>query len=163
MNHSFRLASDFISSMSRQVASYFRSYPCPARVKSIVSWAFLNNVPESGNLCIESKEYYRRDDYKLLDKLNKIELKKKGLLANIPFNVSIDNEVDSFLIQEQGSTEVCSPRLSCSRKHIKYTNLATKREENTMKQTSVRKLFSRLNSLNNKPQSSRIINLQSMR
>ncbi len=34
-------------------------------------------------------DYYRRDNYKLLEKLKKHELRKKGLLAEIPFNVGI--------------------------------------------------------------------------
>lgn len=76
--------------MIKEIGSYFKSYPCPIRKRDLSNWALLSfSTPENSNYCIESKDYYRRDNFKLLEKLNKTELKKKGLLSNIPFNVCV--------------------------------------------------------------------------
>ena len=42
--------------------------------------------------CVESKEYYRRDNYKIMEKMERMELKKRGLY-HIDFNRNGQNEI----------------------------------------------------------------------
>jgi hypothetical protein len=45
--------------------------------------------PEIMPFCVESREYFRRDNYRLLEKLEKDELRKRGLLVQLPLNLSL--------------------------------------------------------------------------
>ena len=97
-------------------------------------------------LCVEANDYYRRDNYRFLEKLQKVEMKKKGLLAQIPFNVQLENELSDD-IDLYPATAVATPNYKASRNAMKYTAIASQREESSLKGRSIRNLFSRLDNL----------------
>ena len=73
-------------------------------------------------------------------------MKKKGLLAQIPFDVQLDHElIDEVNIYP--ATTVTTPNYKASRSAMKYTAIASQREENGIKGRSIRKLFSRLENM----------------
>ena len=83
LTSSFRYAYDLTKQMSKQIKKYFTDCCFSGNAGNNASGA------EVKQFCVESMDYYRRDNYKLLEKLKKHELRKKGLLAEIPFNVGI--------------------------------------------------------------------------
>ena len=51
-------------------------------------------VPLERDFCMESREYYRRDNYRLLERIEKEELRKRGLLVHhLPISLQEDNEM----------------------------------------------------------------------
>ena len=89
MDDSLKVANEFIKETSKLIKEYFNFYKSTNQVETSSPWETATQSPF--NLCIESKDYYRRDDFKLIDKLHKMEMKKKGLLSSIPFNVCLEN------------------------------------------------------------------------
>lgn len=62
--------------------------------------------------------------------MQKNELKKKGLLVQIPFNICIDNELIEKREEKNGKAveSLRSPESTDrNRRYMKYTDLATKR------------------------------------
>lgn len=99
--------------------------------------------------CVESKEYYRRDNFKLLERLENEELKRKGLFMRFPINLLVDTEInEQDPTKPFASARSLTPRRSTlSSQALKYTDLATRRHENSLRKQKIRKLFGRLDSL----------------
>jgi hypothetical protein len=136
----FKNAQEFPAEMFRLIKEYLNIANCGQKSST-------SSVPEQG-YCVESKEYYRRDNFKLLERLESEELKRKGLLMRIPINLVADTEIsDPEHSKPFTSTRSLTPRPSLlTHQNMKYTDLASKRQQNSLRKQKIRKLLGRLDS-----------------
>ncbi len=136
----FKLALRFPKEMLRLISQYLRIVG--AGQKSSFS-----TLPEQG-YCVESKEYYRRDNFKLLERLENEDLKRKGLLIRIPINFVPDTEITQpGQATPAATTSSLTFRPNYSTTNLKYTDLASKRQQHSLRKQKIRKLFGKLESV----------------
>jgi hypothetical protein len=136
----FKLAQQFPKGMLQLISQYLR-------LVSSGQKSGLSTLPEQG-YCVESKEYYRRDNFKLLERLENEELKRKGLLIRIPINLVADTEMaEPDRVSPFVSISSLTPRPSFSTSNLKYTDLASKRQQHSLRKQKIRKLFGKLESV----------------
>ena len=78
--------------------------------------------------CMESKEYYRRDNYRLLEKLERDSLRKRGLLIQLPLNIRDDDELNESTTRNPSFSKSRSEtKIKIKKGGVRYTRLASKR------------------------------------